>query len=125
MMELRVVLAVFAILGLIALEMVLLIAFPHFMQVFRDMEVTDFPAIAVAAITVSNALHTHPYVTIPVTVLVAVGLIALALSRRVSSKVSIAALLSIIVVAGVAAGLSILGVFLTMVRLIEGLMNKG
>jgi hypothetical protein len=124
-MGVRVVSAVLAILGLIGAELFLLAAFPHFMQVFKDMDVTNFPATATAAMVVANALAVRFYVTVPLTVLVAVGLVVLAVSRRVSNAAATALLVAVILILAVGTGLAIGGTFTAMIRLIQDLMNRG
>jgi hypothetical protein len=98
---------------------------PRLMGVFKDMEVTGFPATMTAAMHISNFLLTKLFLTVPIAAAIAAWLLYWAISRSVSDRASLGASLIVAIVFIVGGQVLFYSAFGAMASLIQALMNQG
>ena len=125
MSVLRVVLAILAILAVASWVWTLTCGIPRMMQVFGDLEVSDFPKATLATISFSGFVSRWLIAVLVICGGVAGGLLWLARSPRVSNALSISASAAVGLLAGASVMIASWSVFGAMVSLVEQMQGQG
>ena len=124
MSALRIVLAILAILALLVWVWTFAFGIPRFMQVFRDMEVSNFPGVTLAAMGISGFVTRYLVAVVVLGAILAGALVWLARLPRISNALSISASTAVGVSAVVTVLLGSWSVFGAMASLIEEMQRQ-